>query len=106
MASRLTKYLKQKAIFASVLTDEQGKVVLNDYGEPDYSATTLVRCRKQPYERVESSYSGQYVDIRSVYYFDDSVIPKVGDMVDGAVVKKAEEYIDGMGLRVGFEVYV
>lgn len=106
MASRMTKYLKQTATLLPMRMDTDGNVELNNYGEPVYGTQRTVRCRKEPYRVTQRTQTGQIVDVSTIYYFDDSVKPKVGDKLDGSIIQNVSEYWDGSGSLVGYEVHV
>lgn len=106
MASRLTKYLKQKAEFKAVVRDENGDPQLNVYGEPSYTFGAMIPCRKEPYKALNTGEAGLVITANHTYYLDNTVQPRVEDMLDGNTIKDVIDYVDGMGTLVGYEVRV
>lgn len=104
--SRLTKYLKQTAIFKSAKRDLKGDVVLDSYGEPQYNTERLVRCRRERYEQKNVDGLGATIAYTSIYYLDMTVTPRVDDRIDGQLIQNVNDYTDGAGTIVGFEVNV
>ena len=104
--SSMTKYLKQKASISILRMDETGKTVLDMYGEPSYHPAVQVRCRKERRLRDVLSQTGATIRSETTYYFDESVSVHVGDLVDGKPIVDFEEYVDGNGNTVGYEVVV
>lgn len=104
--SRMTKYLKQKAVLESVKTLEDGSPVMDDYGKYEYESPVTVMCRMEPAKLNAYSSGGQYVNYASVYYLDDSVQVHEHDRLDGHIVLSVYPYIGGNGELVGYEVHV
>lgn len=104
--SRMTRYLKQTAEFQAVLRSETGKPHLNEYGEPSYQEPVTVKCRREKYHVKAATNTGAFVNCIHTYYLDDSVEPKVDDMLDGHLIQDVEAYVDGAGTLVGYEVSV
>ena len=104
--SSMTKYLKQKASIAILRVDEHGNTVLDMYGEPSYHHVVVVKCRRERRLRDVLSQTGATIRSETTYYFDESVHVHVGDLVDGKPIIDFEEYVDGNGVTVGYEVVV
>lgn len=104
--SSMTKYLKQTAQLSSMLLDTAGNPLLDMYGDPSYAAPILVRCRRERRLRDVLSQTGSTVRSETTYYFDESQQLTVGDLIDGKPVLDFEEYVDGNGVLVGYEVVV
>lgn len=102
----MTKYLKQTAQLSSMLLDTSGNPLLDMYGDPSYAAPTPVRCRRERRLRDVLSQTGSTVRSETTYYFDESQQLTVGDLIDGKPVLDFEEYVDGNGVLVGYEVVV
>lgn len=106
LLSRMTKFLKQKAKIAIMKVNEEGKPVLDQYGDPSYQPEVEVKCRRERKLRDVLSQTGSTVRSETTYYFDESISIRVGDRVDGKPIIDFEEYIDGDGKLVGYEVVV
>lgn len=104
--SRMTRYLKQTAEFQAVVRSETGKPQLNEYGEPSYQEPVVVKCRREKYHVKAATNTGAFINCMHTYYLDDSVKPMVDDMLDGHLIQDVEEYVDGAGILVGYEVSV
>lgn len=103
--SRLTKYLRQRAVYAPVERTSVGTPKLNAYGEPSYGATKTVKCRREPYVAHGLSVGGSVAVYRYSYYLDTTVTPMIGDKLDDRVIQDVQDYYDGMGILVGYEVH-
>ena len=104
--SNMTKYLHQRATIAIMRVDEKGKPVLNEYGDPSYLPEVEVKCRRERKLKDVLSQTGSMVRSETTYYFDESISIRVGDLVDGKPIIDFEEYVDGKGNIVGYEVVV
>lgn len=104
--SRMSVYLRQTATYEAVKYDEQGKPVLDAYGNPTYEAAVTVKCRKEKYHAKAATGYGQFVNYSSTYYLDEKIKPKVDDKLDGHLIQDVNEYVDGIGVLVGYEVTV
>lgn len=103
---KMKKYLKQTAILSHILRDEQGKAILNSYGEPSVASTETVICRQEPYKYRAFTSMGQFVNYRTTYYLDSEVSIDSGDLLDGESVQDIRKYVDGLGQLIGYEVQV
>ena len=104
--SNMTKYLHQKATIAIMRVDERGNPALNEYGDPSYLPEVEVRCRRERKLKDVLSQTGSMVRSETTYYFDESISIRVGDLVDGKPIIDFEEYVNGKGKIVGYEVVV
>ena len=103
---KMTKYLRQVATIENVILDDNGKPVLDVYGQPQFGLPVQSKCRKEAYKaRANTSY-GQFVNFTTTYYFDETVTIRNGDKVDGQEVQSIEEYVDGVGTLIGYRVDV
>ena len=101
---KMTKYLKQTAVIENVVLDSKGKAKLDAYGQPEFGTPITVKCRKEPYRARASTGYGQFVNLTTTYYFDESVTIRSGDKVDGHAVQSIVDYVDGLGQLVGYQV--
>lgn len=104
--SSMTKYLHQQAKVAVMRVDEHAKPILNSYGEPSYLPEVEVKCRRERRLKDVLSQTGSTVRSETTYYFDESISIRVGDLVDGKPIIDFEEYVNGRGKTVGYEVVV
>lgn len=104
--SNMTKYLHQKATIAIMRVDDKGNPVLNEYGDPSYLPKVEVKCRRERKLKDVLSQTGSMVRSETTYYFDESISIRVGDLVDGKPIIDFEEYVNGKGNIVGYEVVV
>lgn len=104
--SSMTKYLKQSAKLSTIKLQIDGNPELDVYGDPVYLPSIEVRCRRERKLRDVLSQTGSTIRSETTYYFDESVIINVGDLVDGKPIIDFEEYINGSGKLVGYEVVV
>ena len=103
---RMTKFLHQIALVENHLTNEDGSSKLDVYGQPMYAEAKQVKCRKEVHRTKASTSSGQFVNLSTVYYFDETVKVLSGDRIDGHYIQSIEEYVDGVGNLVGYRVDV
>lgn len=99
--SRMTGFLKQKAIYSAVI---QGKLDL--YGNSVFQDSVVVKCRRERVSKQVQTLSGSLQVMSTVYYVDNTVRVSIGDKLDDRQVIDFSEYIDGSGLVVGYEVMV
>ena len=104
--SNMTKYLKQSAQLSTMKLQVDGTPELDTYGDPVYLPSVTVKCRRERKLRDVLSQTGSTIRSETTYYFDSSVIINVGDLVDGKPIIDFEEYINGNGKLVGYEVVV
>ena len=89
-----------------MVKDSKGNPVLDQYGDPTFNPGVEVKCRRERKLRDVLSQTGSTVRSDTTYYFDESTQIGVGDLVDGKPIIDFEEYIDGRGSLVGYEVVV
>lgn len=102
--SKMRKYLNQHATLQKAILDEQGEAKLDDYGKPLYEEAVVIKCRKEPYKVNAFTNYGQFVNYQHTFYVDETVSVGVKDLLDGENVLSVNEYRDGAGSLVGFEV--
>ena len=103
---RMTKFLHQTASVENHLVNADGSSKLDVYGQPMYAEAMQVKCRKEVHRTRASTGSGQFVNLSTVYYFDENVKVSAGDRIDGQYIQSIEEYVDGAGTLVGYRVDV
>ena len=103
--SRMTKFLRQKCQLEQVIFEE-GLPKLNDFGELQYAAPVSVKCRHESSHKDIQTTNGSIVRSTSRYFLDESVPVAPDDRIDGRVVVSVVEYVNGLGLVEGYEVYV
>lgn len=104
--SNMTKYLRQKTTIAIMKLNDKGEPLLDQYGNPSFHQPVEVRCRRERRLKDVLSRTGSTVRSETTYYFDESISIRVGDLVDGKPIIDFEEYVDGHGNTVGYEVVV
>lgn len=104
--SKMTKFLKQTCSWEPASRDKNGNVVLNEYGEIQYEAPTIVKCRRERITKDVATSNGSILRSYSRYFIDDSVPINVDDRLDSHVVLEVEEYTNQFGKTEGYEVYV
>lgn len=104
--SRMSVYLRQTATYEAVKYDSDGNPVLDEYGKPEYEAPVTVKCRKEKYHTKAATGYGQFINYSSTYYLDERIKPKIDDKLDGHLIQDVHEYVDGIGVLVGYEVTV
>lgn len=104
--SRMSAYLRQTAQYEAVKYDAEGNPVLDEYGKPTYETAVTVKCRKEKYCVKAATGYGQFLNYSSTYYLDEKIKPRVDDKLDGHLIQDVNEYVDGIGTLVGYEVIV
>lgn len=113
--SRMSRYLKQSATLELVKRGEDGKAVVDVYGQPVYDAPQPVRCRREPYVSRGSASAGPYREFSTTYYLDETIELNTNPLeaskrligrLDGSEIMYVNEYRDGSGALVGYEVQV
>lgn len=104
--SRMTKFLKQKATWEKAELDENGKPILNEYGDPSFQQPVEIACRRERTMIDILTTTGAIVKSSTVYYVDETVPVHMGDKFDGLFILDFEEYINGEGECEGYRVVV
>lgn len=104
--SRMTKYLKQKCSYEKLKRDENGKVLLDKFGEPQYEAPVVIKCRFETGTQEVQTNTGAVLTSIARYFTDDKQSIQLGDKLGGRSVVKTQEYINQLGVAEGFESYV
>lgn len=103
--SRMTKFLRQKCQLERLVV-ENGQPKLNDFGEFQYEAPIELRCRHESSHKDIQTSNGSIVRSTSRYYLDGSQFIAADYRIDGRVVISVTEYVNGLGVVEGYEVYV
>ena len=104
--SRISKYLKQYCTYEKLKRDENGKVLLDKFGEPHYENPISIKCRRETtFQDVQTS-TGAIVKSSTRYFTDDKQSIQIDDKLDGKAVLKTQEYINQFGKSEGCESYV
>lgn len=104
--SRITKFLKQKCTYEKLQRGEDGKVLLDMYGEPLYEAPVVIKCRRETTIQDVQTNTGAILKSTTRYFTDEKHSIKANDKLDGKTVLKVQEYINQFGKPEGFESYV
>lgn len=104
--SRMTKYLKQKCTYEKLRFDENGKVLLDKYGEPQYESPVIIKCRRETTVQDVQTNTGAILKSSTRYFTDDNHSIHADDKLDGKAVLKVQEYVNQFGVAEGFESYV
>ena len=104
--SRMTKFLRQSCSLEKYLVEEDGQPSMNAFGELQYQAPIILRCRHEMSHKDIQTANGSIVRSTSVYYLDESEEIKADYRIDGCVILSAISYVNGLGAIEGYEVYV
>ena len=104
--SRITKYLKQKCTYEKLKRKEDGTVLLDKFGEPQYEAPVTIKCRREVTVQEVQTNTGATLKSNTRYFTDDKHTIQANDKLDGLIVLKTQEYINQFGKAEGFESYV
>ena len=104
--SRMTKYLKQKCTYEKLKRDENGKVLLDKFGDPLYEAPEVIKCRRETTIEEVQTNTGAVLKSTTRYFTDDRHSIQANDKLDGKAVLKVQEYTNQFGVAEGFESYV
>lgn len=104
--SRITKYLKQKCVYEGLKYDSTGNVVLDIFGEPQYSIPVTIKCRRETTIQDVQTNTGAILRSVTRYFTDNAHTIQANDKLDGKVVLKVQEYVNQHGVTEGFECYV
>ena len=104
--SRMTKYLKQKCTYEKLKRDNNGKALLDKFGEPQYESSVTIKCRCETTIQEVQTNTGAILKSTTRYFTDDKQSVRANDKLDGRPVLKVQEYINQFGVAEGFESYV
>lgn len=104
--SRITKFLKQKAVLQRMKRDEEGNPMVDIYGDISYEEATTVKCRKRRNFKEVLSTGGAIIRSAITYTLDDSNDIDTGDLLDGKPIIDFYEYVNEHGIREGFKAVV
>ena len=104
--SVITKFLKQTCQFEKATRDQNNIVILSDYGDITYDEPITLMCRREKYVRDLLTSNGAILKTNSRYFLNNDVEVQADDRLDGHVILSCEEYIDQLGVCVGYEAYV
>lgn len=104
--SRMTKFLKQTCQLERAVRKADGSVVLDKFGEVQYSAPVTLKCRRERVVKDVQTNTGAILRSATRYFTDEKQTIQADDRLDGRVVLEVEEYTNQLGLTEGFESYV
>lgn len=104
--SRMTKFLKQTCVFERARRNDEGVVLLDKYGHPQYEAPVKIKCRREKIVQDVQVATGSILRSSTRYFTDESQYIEADDRFDGKVVLQVEEYTNQLGKTEGFESYV
>ena len=104
--SQMSKYLKQKCTYEKAKRDEKGNILHDKFGEPEYEAPSVIKCRfEKSIQEIQTSTGAVFAS--AIRFFTDDKQPiQEGDKLGGRPVLKVQEYINQFGDSEGFESYV
>ena len=103
--SRISKYLRQKCTYEKMKLDAKGEPILDTYGDPQYEAARVIKCRRETFIQDVLTNSGSILKSSTRYFTDNDFAIQAGDKLDGKPVLKVQEYINQFGKPEGFESY-
>jgi hypothetical protein len=104
--SRITKYLKQSCTYEKLKLNRNGTVALDKFGEPQYEAPVIIKCRREVTVQDVQTNTGAILKSSTRYFTDDKHAIRVDDKLDGRPVLKMQEYTNQFGVAEGYESYV
>ena len=104
--SRMTKFLKNTASWQQARRSSNGDALLDQYGDPIYSAAIQIKCRRERVLRDTNDTVGAIIGSSTDYYVDETTHIQIGDLLDGKVVMDYEEYMNEQGNIEGYRVIV
>ena len=104
--SRMTKFLKQTCSYEKLKRKADGTVLLDKYGEPQYEAPVVIKCRREVTIQDVQTNTGAILKSSTRYFTDDKHSIQANDRLDGKAVLKTQEYTNQFGVAEGFESYV
>lgn len=93
----LFSYLNQRAIFAKCIE-------IDNRGTPTYEEAKDMPCRKESYNKVIKTSTGEEKASTTRYFVADVVMP--GDLIDDLVVLESVPWIGLNGKTLGYKVIV
>lgn len=103
--SRMTKYLKQRALVQHISRDSNGDPILDDYGDSIPESTAkYYKCRRVRSTKDVLAQGGAVITNTTTYYFDNSLKLEIGDLVDGKPILTIQDYVNERGISEGYEV--
>ena len=103
--SRITKYLKQECTYERQKRDKDGKPILNMYGESEYEAPEVLKCRREILIKDILTNTGSILKSSTRYFTDEKQEIQANDKLDGKPVLQVQEYINQFGKPEGYESY-
>lgn len=104
--SRMSKYLKQKCTYEKMKLDDNGDVLHDRFGEPQYEAPIVIKCRFETTIQDVQTNTGAILKSSIRFFTDGKQSIRAGDKLGGRPVLKVQEYINQFGEAEGFESYV
>ena len=104
--SRITKYLRQKCSYEKLKRDKSGKSLLDKFGEPQYEAAEIIKCRREETIQDVQTSTGAILKSSTRYLTDEKHPVAANDRLDGKIVLKVQEYVNQFGAIEGYESYV
>ena len=69
--SRMTKYLKQKCTYEKAKRDENGNILHDKFGDPQYGAPEIIKCRREETIQDVQTSTGAILKSSTRYFTDD-----------------------------------
>ena len=92
--SRMSKYLKQECTYEKLKLNEDGKILLDKFGEPQHDTPIVIKCRRETTIQDIQTSTGAILKSSTRYFTDDKQFIRAGDKLDGKTVLKVQEYIN------------
>lgn len=87
------------------MRSDNGEVLLDRYGEPEYGVPVVLKCRREQTTKDVQTANGAVLRSYTVYYLDEAQVIRSGDKIDGRTVLAVTEYTNERGESEGFEAY-
>ncbi len=104
--SRITKYLRQKCTYEKLKLDDKGNTLLDKFGEPQYEAPEVIKCRREETVQDVQTNTGAILKSTTCYFTDEKHSIHANDKLDGNPILKVQEYTNQSGVAEGYESYV
>ena len=88
--SRISKFLKQKCTYERLKRKEDGTVQFDKYGEPQYEAPEVIKCRREETIQEVQTNTGAVLKSSTRYFTDDKQSIQANDKLDGKAVLKTQ----------------